>query len=244
MRPGRVVRVERRDDGTFVVELADGASVSGRRVLVATGLRDELPPIPGVAERWGRDVLHCPYCHGWEVRDQPIVVMSTSEWGAYQASLWRQWSDDVTLVVHGGPARPSSEREQLGVRGVTIVEATVAGLVVTDDRLHGRPPRRRHRRCRPRRSSSRPRMIANGELLAPLGIEPVDAPLGVGTTIPADATGATSVPGVFVAGNVGNARRPRPARRRVRGAGRGDDQRRPRRRGHDRRSAGAARGVR
>ena len=204
VRPGRVVRLERRHDGAFDAELADGTIVGCRRVLVATGLRDELPPIPGVAERWGRDVLHCPYCHGWEVRDQRIVVLSTSEWGAFQASLWRQWSDDVTLVVHSGPAPTSAEREQLGVRGVTIVEATVAGLVVADDRLEG--IRLDDGTVVPAAAVVvAPRMIANGELLASLGIEPVDAPRGVGTTIPADAMGATSVPGLYVAGNVSNA---------------------------------------
>ena len=180
VRPGRAVRVEQRDGGGFAVELVDGAVLHARRVLVATGLRDELPPIPGIAERWGRDVLHCPYCHGWEVRDQRIVVVATSEWGAFQASLWRQWSDDVTLV-----------------------EARVAGLVVVDDRLEG--VLLDDETVVPAAAVVvTPRMIANGELLAPLGIEPVDAPRNMGTMIPADASGATSVPGLYVAGNVSN----------------------------------------
>jgi thioredoxin reductase len=68
--------------------------------LVATGVRDQLPEIPGVRERWGRDLLHCPYCHGWEVRDQPIGVLGTLPGSVQHAQLVRQWSDDVVFFVH------------------------------------------------------------------------------------------------------------------------------------------------
>ncbi|MFD0662507.1 hypothetical protein [Thermocatellispora tengchongensis] len=72
---GTVTRARPLDGGGFQVDLADGRSVRARRLLVTTGLVDELPDVPGLAERWGREVLHCPYCHGWEVRDQPIGVL-------------------------------------------------------------------------------------------------------------------------------------------------------------------------
>src|SRR6478609_7501334 len=74
---GRVTTAERRDDGTFRVTLEDGRRTDARRLLVTTGLVDELPDIPGVAQRWGRDVLHCPFCHGWETRDRAIGVLAT-----------------------------------------------------------------------------------------------------------------------------------------------------------------------
>ena len=74
------------------------AELRARRVLVATGLRDELPDIPGVRERWGRDLLHCPYCHGYEVRDQPLGVLGGGAEAVQHALLVRQWSPDVVAV--------------------------------------------------------------------------------------------------------------------------------------------------
>src|SRR6266498_4499501 len=86
----------------FRVTLADGPQLDARRVLVATGLRDELPDIPGVRERWGRDVLHCPYCHGYEVRDQPVGVIGGVADGDQHAQLVRQWCSDVVLFAPTG----------------------------------------------------------------------------------------------------------------------------------------------
>jgi thioredoxin reductase len=87
-------------EGGFTVRLANGRVLTARRILVATGVHDELPAIPGVGERWGRDLLHCPYCHGWEVRDQPIGVFGTQSGSVQHALLVRQWSDDVAFFVH------------------------------------------------------------------------------------------------------------------------------------------------
>ena len=84
----------------FVVRLASGRVLTARRILVATGVGDELPDIPGVRERWGRDLLHCPYCHGWEVRDQPLGVLGTHPGSVLHAQLVRQWSDDVVFFAH------------------------------------------------------------------------------------------------------------------------------------------------
>ena len=112
-RPGRGRRVRRRarrrersgrprERGDFRVTLDDGGRPA-RRLLVATGLVDELPDVPGLAERWGRDVLHCPYCHGWEVRDRAIGDPGHRPARRHQALLWRQWSADVTLFRHTAP---------------------------------------------------------------------------------------------------------------------------------------------
>ncbi|GAB3826872.1 NAD(P)/FAD-dependent oxidoreductase [Dactylosporangium cerinum] len=96
IRNGIVTAVHPRSDAPerprFAVELADGTGVAARRVLVTTGLTDELPDIPGVAEHWGSRVLHCPYCHGWEVRDRPVAILGLSPMSAHQALLWRQWT--------------------------------------------------------------------------------------------------------------------------------------------------------
>ncbi|MFL6056110.1 MAG: NAD(P)/FAD-dependent oxidoreductase, partial [Actinoallomurus sp.] len=92
--PGEVDAVAREENG-FSVALTDGRVVRARRLLVATGAVDELPDIPGLHARWGRDVVHCPYCHGWEVRDQAIGVLATGPLSVHQALLFRQLSSDV-----------------------------------------------------------------------------------------------------------------------------------------------------
>ena len=128
----RVVEI----DAGFIVRLAGGAVLKARRILVATGVRDELPEIPGVEERWGRDLLHCPYCHGWEVRDRPLGVLGTVPGSVEHAQLLRQWSDDVIFFVHTYDLTPA-ERRQLEARGVRIVDGEVARLRVEGDRLSG-----------------------------------------------------------------------------------------------------------
>ena len=128
---------EREGDG-FVVTLDDGTTERARRLLVATGLVDDLPDLPGLRERWGHDVLHCPYCHGWEVRDQPIGVLATSERAVHQALLFRQWSDDVVLLQHTAPAPTPEQAEQLAARGIRVVPAGRSSRCsATDGRLSG-----------------------------------------------------------------------------------------------------------
>src|SRR4029077_17589393 len=108
----------------FAVRLAGGAVLSARRILVATGVRDELPQIPGVRQRWGRDLLHCPYCHGWEARDQPVGVLGTLPRSVQHALLVRQWSDDVIFFVTSYDLTPA-ERVQLSARGIRVVSGEV-----------------------------------------------------------------------------------------------------------------------
>src|SRR5689334_20139967 len=102
---GRVTRIEPSpsEDGNllFEVVLDDHPRLRARRLIVTTGLRDEIPDVPGVRERWGRDVLHCPYCHGHEVRDQPLGVLGGSAEAVTHAHLVRQWSDDVVFFTRG-----------------------------------------------------------------------------------------------------------------------------------------------
>jgi thioredoxin reductase len=123
-------------DPGFRVRLAGGRTFTARRILLATGAGDELPDIPGVRQRWGRDLLHCPYCHGWEVRDQPLGVLGTQPGSVQHALLVRQWSDDVIFFVHTYHLT-SAEEHPLRARGVQIVDGQVARLVVQDDRLTG-----------------------------------------------------------------------------------------------------------
>jgi thioredoxin reductase len=197
---GRVCGAAVEGDG-FVVSLHDGSSVRARRLLVTTGLVDELPDVPGLRERWGRDVLHCPYCHGWEVRDEPIGILATGPRAVHQALLFRQWSGDVTFFLHTAPPLTDEQAEELAARDIAVVEDEVEAVETTDNRLSG--VRLRSGTVVPRRALAvGPRFVARAEVLASLGIEASEHPMGVGTYVPSDATGLTAVPGVWVAGNV------------------------------------------
>ena len=189
-----------RDDRGFAVTLADGSATHARRLLVTTGLVDVLPEVPGVRERWGRDVLHCPYCHGWEVRDRAIAILATGPMSMHQALLFRQLSEDVTFLSHG--VKPDGEQaEQLAARGIPVVDGPVASLEIADDRLVGvRMGDGTVIDCEAVVVS--PRMVARAGFLDDLGLRPVEHPSGMGDHVPCDATGRTDVPGVWVAGNV------------------------------------------
>jgi thioredoxin reductase len=199
---GTVTRVA-NDDG-FTVELDDGSTLRARRLLVATGLVDDLPDVAGLAERWGRDVVHCPYCHGWEVRDQPIGILGTGPMATHSALLFRQLSDDVVLFQHTAPALSEEQAEQLAARGITVVEGEVVALVVEDDRITG--VRLASGEVVARRAIAvTPRMVARADLLGALGLKAADLEMGghvLAQHVVADPTGATEVPGVWVAGNV------------------------------------------
>jgi thioredoxin reductase len=161
---------------------------------VATGLFDELPEIPGVRERWGRDVLHCPYCHGYEVRDQPLAVLGGTPDAVTHALLVRQWSADLTFFPHTYALGPD-ERERLTARGIGVAEGTVTRVVIEDDRLCGVELDGGGVVTRAA-VFVRPRFVPNSGLLADLGC----ALSGNGWAV-VDAVGRTSVPGVWAAGN-------------------------------------------
>lgn len=183
-------------DPELVVRLAGGRALKARRILLATGVTDELPDIPGVRERWGRDLLHCPYCHGWEVRDQPLGVLGTLPGSVQHALLVRQWSDDVIFFVDTYAVSPD-ELAQLAARGVQVVRGAVARLVVEADRLTGVE-------------------LADGQVFerAAVFVRPGNVPhadgllqaLGCGVNeagfATVDSTGRTSTVGVWAAGNV------------------------------------------
>jgi len=204
---GRVTAAERAGRG-FAVTLSDGRTVHARRVLLATGLVDELPDVPGLAQRWGRDVLHCPYCHGWESRDRRLGVLATSRLAVTAAETWRQWSGDVVLLQHRAEAPSGGDAERLAALGVRVVEGAVTGVELDGDRLAG-----------VRLVTGEvvaldavvvtPRHVARADVAASLGLEIVDVTAGtevLGRQIAAYPTGATAVPGVWVAGNAGDVR--------------------------------------
>jgi thioredoxin reductase len=183
----------------FEVDLKDGRIITARRLVVTTGLVDELPNIAGLRERWGRDVLHCPYCHGWEFRDQPIGVLATSAAAIHQALLFRQLTSDIVVFTHLAPDLTVEHAEQLAAAGIRAVPGVVEALEVEDDHLTG--VRLRDGTTVARRALVvAPRFVARSEVLTSLGLAPSPTPMA-GEYIAADANGQTAIPGVWVAGN-------------------------------------------
>ncbi|MEV8292966.1 NAD(P)/FAD-dependent oxidoreductase [Streptomyces rochei] len=194
----RAVDVAREED--FTVSLAGGRSVRARRLVVTTGLKDELPEVPGVAERFGRDVLHCPFCHGWEVRDERFGVLAASPMSVHQALMVSGWSDDVVLFLHRVAEEELSDEDlrRLAAAGVKVVPGEVAGLRVEEDRLTGV-------RLADGTVHDRsvvfvaPKAVPQTGLMERLGAELQETPFGAYPVV--DATGRTSVPGLWTAGN-------------------------------------------
>jgi thioredoxin reductase (NADPH) len=200
IRAGRAVAV-RRDESGFELDLADGTSLRARRVLLATGLVDELPDVPGVRELWGRDVLHCPFCHGWEVRAKRIGVLGTGPMTAHQALMFRQLSDEVTVFLHSGPEPEPEALEQLDAVGVRVIRGQVERLDVVDDRLAG--VLLADGRSFPVDAVTvAPRFVSRSDLWSQLGGTLIENPMGA--FIESGLGGRTDIPGVFVAGNAGD----------------------------------------
>ncbi|SEI16895.1 MULTISPECIES: NAD(P)/FAD-dependent oxidoreductase [unclassified Leifsonia] len=187
-------------DLRFTVTLADGRSITARRILVATGLTDVLPEVPGLAEHWGHSVVHCPYCHGWEVRDEAIGVLATGPVSISHAYLYRQLTEDLTYFTHGTNL-DEDNRARFAARGIRIVDTPVTEVV---NDAHGALAGVR---------------LADGQVvtrsviavLAPMrirdrGLEGLRLPVqdvpNKGRSFASGAAGITEVPGVWVAGNV------------------------------------------
>ena len=199
VRVGTVASAASAGDG-FTLALADGWQVAARRLLVTSGLVDELPDLPGVRERWGHQVLHCPYCHGWEVRDQRIGVLATGPAAVHQGLLFSQLSNRVTVLTHTAPPSPH-DRARLEAAGVRLLDGEVEALLGPDGGLEG--ARLVDGSVVPLDALVvAPRMVARSSLLDSLGLSAVDHPSGMGQHYPADPMGRTTVPGVWVAGNV------------------------------------------
>ena len=190
-----------KDGAGFQVTLAGGGTVGARRLLVTTGLVDALPDVPGVRERWGKDVLHCPYCHGWEVRDSAIGVLATDSRALHLTQLFRQWSDDIVLFCNEQAPPGGEEAEKLAARGIRVVEGEVTALEIAGDRLVGVRLKDGSVVARDALAVST-RMVARAGFLSSLGLHPEEHPSGMGEHIRVDATGRTEVAGVWAAGNV------------------------------------------
>lgn len=183
----------------FTIDVADGSRrVHARRVILATGLVDDLPDVPGVQAGWGHSVLHCAFCHGWEIRDQRIAILTREEVAVHQAMMFSQLSDQVTVFLHDAPDPTEEQWEQLRALNVSVVRPRVQRLILDGPQVRGLEI-----------DGGQtfdadavvivPRYNARTELYESLGGTAETTPFG--RQIPADPRGLTAVPGVFATGN-------------------------------------------
>lgn len=199
----RATGTRRTGDG-FSISLERNPRVRARRVILAGGLRDRLPEIEGLAGHWGQDLLHCPYCHGWEVRDRRLGILE-SPFSVHQALMFTQWSSEITLFTSPGPAPSEEELEQLEARGVAVIEAgvlavrseagSITGVELSDGSV-------RHLDA----LVVMPRVEVDLSWAAALGLAAAEHPSGAGQYLEADAQGRSAVPGVWVAGSIADPR--------------------------------------
>ena len=201
VRDGEVVAGEPVEGG-YLLQLADGVRVRTGRVLLATGMEYRPPDLPGVGELWGRSVFHCPFCHGWEVRDRPLGVLARGERAVHSALLLRNWSDDVVLLTDGPGDLDDGQRARLAAAGVTVDERTVAELASRDGELEAvvfadgsRLPRAGLLVATTLRQRS--------SLAEQLGADPAEPTPVAQNPVQVDAHQATTAPGVFAAGDIG-----------------------------------------
>jgi len=190
-------------EGGLTVTLADDRVETARAVVVATGIADELPAVPGLAERWGKTVLHCPYCHGWEVRGARLGVLATSPMALHQARLVRQWSDSVVLFSAGaGPIDPVDAR-RLRARNVALVASPVVEVLGDGAQVTGvRTADGQVTELDALFTAGVPR--PHDGFLAALELPRTEFPMGLGSFLTVDQAGKTGHPRVWAAGNVVN----------------------------------------
>lgn len=195
----RVTDARPQGDGFRIVTDTVG-DISARAVLITTGTRDQLPDIPGLRGRWGRDVVHCPYCHGWEIRDLQIGVLATGPMSALQALMFSQWSDHLRFFPQGLDCN-DGDLARITATGIRVDPRAIVSVEVQDDRLTGV-------RLDDGSTVALDALVvptatrARLDGLAGLGLDISESPAG--TAVAVDPVGHTSVPGVWAAGNVAN----------------------------------------
>jgi thioredoxin reductase len=194
------------DGARFAVTLADGGSERTRLLLLATGTEYTPPSLPGLDELWGDTVFHCPFCHGWEVRDRPLAVLRSGSHGPFQALLLRNWSDEVTLLTDGPAREAPADLARLQAAGVTIDERPVRALRAAAPAGGGGP-------VLAAIVFADGSELARDGLLVETGMRPRTAlaealglSLGPQGAIAVDDFGRASLDGVFAAGDAGGER--------------------------------------
>jgi thioredoxin reductase/SAM-dependent methyltransferase len=199
---GGATDVARLDSNRFRVTLVGGHTVIARRVLAATGLVDLLPDIEGLTQHWGRDVIHCPFCHGYEVRDQRVVQIITHPMALHAAGLFRQLTNQLTLILHEAAYADMPALVALRSAGVSVIDQRVQRIIASDDGRVASVELVDGTRIPAEAVAVGTRFKVRADSLTSLGISPTPHPSGLGDHIETDATGATAVAGLYAAGNV------------------------------------------
>jgi thioredoxin reductase/SAM-dependent methyltransferase len=203
---GRALAVLRDGDGRFKVELTGGHTLAARRVLAATGIVDELPDIDGLAGHWGRGVIHCPFCHGFEVRDRRLVQIVTHPMGLHQTPLLRHLTDRLTVVLDDSRDAGSRIDEDavaaLAVAGTPVVRDRVGRVVSGPDGEVAGVELAGGRTLAADAVVVGPRFRGRAEALATAGVTTTPHPTGLGDALDVDPRGETAVPGIYAAGNL------------------------------------------
>ena len=190
----------RRADEGFVVTLASGEEHEARKVILAFGLRDTLQNIPGLEERWGRSVLHCPYCHGIEFSERALGVLYRTPMSVHQALLIAEWGP-TTLYLHGEELA-AEDAEKLAVRGVQVEPARIAQLVGNGHTLHAAQFADGRERTLEALYVA-PRSCLSSPIAQQLGAAIDDGPMG--EMIRTDTNRMTTVDGLYAAGDIARA---------------------------------------
>jgi thioredoxin reductase len=196
LRPGSVVDGSVEEAG-FVLRTEAGESLRARTVLIATGMKYRPPDVPGIAERWGRSVFHCPFCHGWEVRGRRLGVLDSGEGAVHRGLLLTSWSDDVTVYTNGDepPADPALAAAGVAVDERPVVDLAGAAPELASIRFADGSDRACDALLVPATLHQRTNLAAQlGAALAEPGPIAADA-------IEADERGITAVAGLFAAGD-------------------------------------------
>jgi len=189
-----------REQGGFAVRTAQGETLAGKRLVLATGVQDHLPDVPGLRERWGRSVHHCPYCHGYELEQGALGVLAVGELSMHQALLLPEWGP-TTFFLNGAFEPNPDQLRQLAARGVGIERTAVAAVSGEGERACVELA---DGRCIALAGLFVGSMISvQGGLAEQLGCAFADSPLGA--VIGTDAAKETSVPGVFACGDAARA---------------------------------------
>jgi thioredoxin reductase len=184
-------------DDRFSVIFASGKEIGARKLILAFGVRDELPDLPGLQERWGKTVLHCPYCHGFEFSDQELGVLYRMPMSVHQAGLIAEWGP-TTLYLNGAELT-EDDTAMLAVRGVAVEPALVAGLIGEGSGLSAVELKDGRRRAIAALYIA-PRSCFASPLAEQLGVAIDEGPLG--PVIRTDGDKMTSVSGLYSAGDI------------------------------------------
>jgi thioredoxin reductase/SAM-dependent methyltransferase len=199
---GRVIGVHRRHDGRFGLDLTGGHALAARRVLAATGLTDQLPAIDGVAEHWGHGVIHCPFCHGFEVRDQRLVQIVTHPLNLHPTALFRHLTDRLTVVLHDTTGLDEGVLDALAASGVVVERCDVSRILTGPDGEVSGVELGDGRVLDARTVVVGSRFRARADVLAGVGLTATPHPSGAGDALAIDPRGETTVSGLYAAGNV------------------------------------------